>query len=98
MPITNASNLIRFADACGADIPRYIRRQLADFGDDRAAIRAFGFDVVMRLCERLITEGVPALHFYSMNQVNPTKALIEALDLRQAVDPTFNQTTKSIQA
>lgn len=97
MPITNASNLIRFADACGADIPRYIRRQLADFGDDRAAIRAFGFDVVMRLCERLITEGVPALHFYSMNQVNPTKALIEALDLRQAVDLTFNQTTKSIQ-
>lgn len=88
MPITNASNLLRFADMCGADIPRYIRRQLADFGDDRAAIRAFGFDVVMRLCERLIAEGVPALHFYSMNQTHPTKTLIEALGLSQAAIPT----------
>ncbi len=81
MPITNSSNLIRFADSCGADIPRYVRKQLADFGDDRTAIREFGFDVVYRLCERLITEGVPAMHFYSMNKVEPNKRLIEALGL-----------------
>ncbi|WP_413786245.1 methylenetetrahydrofolate reductase [Psychrobacter frigidicola] len=81
MPITNSSNLVRFADSCGADIPRYVRKQLADFGDDRKAIREFGFDVVYRLCERLIAEGVPAMHFYSMNKVEPNKRLVEALGL-----------------
>lgn len=81
MPITNATNLIRFADGCGADIPRYIRRQLADYGDDRKSIRKFGFDVVHQLCERLISEGVPSLHFYSMNQTEPNKALVESLGL-----------------
>lgn len=81
MPITNASNLIRFADGCGADIPRFIRKQLADFGDDKKAIRQFGFEVVVKLCERLIAEGVPSIHFYSMNQVSPNKELIEALGL-----------------
>ena len=81
MPITNSSNLVRFADSCGADIPRYVRKRLADFGDDRTAIREFGFDVVYRLCERLITEGVPAMHFYSMNKVEPNKRLVEALGL-----------------
>lgn len=85
MPITKASNLIRFADSCGADIPRYIRKQLADFGDDSAAVRAFGFDLVLQLCERLIKEGVPALHFYSMNHVKPNKALVEALGLAPQV-------------
>jgi len=81
MPITNSSNLVRFADSCGADIPRYVRKRLADFGDDRSAIREFGFDVVYRLCERLISEGVPAMHFYSMNKVEPNKRLVEALGL-----------------
>ena len=81
MPITNSSNLLRFADSCGADIPRYVRKQLTDFGDDRKAIREFGFDVVYRLCERLIAEGVPAMHFYSMNKVEPNKRLVEALGL-----------------
>ena len=81
MPITNSRNLIRFADSCGADIPRYVRKQLADFGDDSKAIREFGFDVVYRLCERLISEGVPAMHFYSMNKVEPNKRLVEALGL-----------------
>ena len=81
MPITNSSNLMRFADSCGADIPRYVRKQLTDFGDDRKAIREFGFDVVYRLCERLINEGVPAMHFYSMNKVEPNKRLVEALGL-----------------
>ncbi|MGP4971351.1 methylenetetrahydrofolate reductase [Psychrobacter aquimaris] len=81
MPITNSSNLVRFADSCGADIPRYVRKQLSDFGDDRKAIREFGFDVVYRLCERLISEGVPAMHFYSMNKIEPNKRLVEALGL-----------------
>ena len=81
MPITNSSNLMRFADSCGADIPRYVRKQLADFGDDGKAIREFGFDVVYRLGERLIAEGVPAMHFYSMNKVEPNKRLVEALGL-----------------
>ncbi|MGM8909650.1 methylenetetrahydrofolate reductase [Psychrobacter sp. 1U1] len=81
MPITNSSNLVRFADSCGADIPRYVRKRLADFGDDRTAIREFGFEVVYRLCERLISEGVPAMHFYSMNKVEPNKRLVEALGL-----------------
>lgn len=81
MPITNASNLIRFADGCGADIPRYIRKQLADYGDDKKSIRQFGFDIVHQLCERLISEGVPSLHFYSMNQTEPNKALVESLGL-----------------
>lgn len=81
MPITKASNLIRFADNCGADIPRYIRRQLADFGDDTKAIKEFGFEVVHHLCQRLMSEGVPSLHFYSMNQVQPNKRLVESLGL-----------------
>lgn len=81
MPITKASNLIRFADSAGADIPRYIRKQLADFGDDSRAIREFGFEIVVRLCEKLIKEGVPSLHFYSMNTVKPNKELVEALGL-----------------
>lgn len=81
MPITRSSNLIRFADGCGADIPRFIRRQLLDFGDDSQAIQQFGYEVVYRLCDRLIKEGVPALHFYSMNKVDPNKQIIEALGL-----------------
>ena len=81
MPITNSSNLIRFADSCGADIPRYVRKRLADFGDDSKSFREFGFDVVYRLCERLMSEGVPAMHFYSMNKVEPNKRLVEALGL-----------------
>ena len=81
MPITNSSNLIRFADSCGADIPRYVRKRLADFGDDSKSIREFGFDVVYRLCERLMSEGVPAMHLYSMNKVEPNKRLVEALGL-----------------
>lgn len=81
MPIINSSNLVRFADSCGADIPRYIRKQLADYGDDSKSIREFGFEVVHRLCEILIAEGVPALHFYSMNRVEPNKHLVESLGL-----------------
>lgn len=81
MPITNASNLIRFADSCGADIPRWIRKQLAAYGDDSASIKAFGEDVVVRLCEELIQGGAPGLHFYTMNQAETTTRLCQLLQL-----------------
>ncbi|MBQ0929285.1 methylenetetrahydrofolate reductase [NAD(P)H] [Ideonella alba] len=68
MPITNASGILRFADNCGADVPRWVRLRLQSFGDDSASIKAFGLDVVTALCERLRTQGVPGLHFYTMNQ------------------------------
>jgi methylenetetrahydrofolate reductase (NADPH) len=75
MPITNHSQLARFSDACGAEIPRWIRRRLESFGDDRDAIRDFGLDVVADLCRRLIQGGAPGLHFYTMNAAGPTLAL-----------------------
>ncbi|RYZ97989.1 MAG: methylenetetrahydrofolate reductase [NAD(P)H], partial [Moraxellaceae bacterium] len=81
MPITNASNLIRFADSSGAEIPRWIRKQLAAYGDDSASIRAFGHEVVVNLCERLIAGGAPSLHFYTMNQTEPTRQLVNDLSL-----------------
>lgn len=68
MPITNFSQLARFSDACGAEIPRWIRKRLEGFGDDLESIRAFGADVVTELCERLLKGGAPGIHFYSMNQ------------------------------
>ena len=68
MPITNASGILRFADSCGAEVPRWIRLRLQSFGDDTASIKAFGLDVVAALCERLCSQGVPGLHFYTMNQ------------------------------
>ncbi len=68
MPIVGSTQLMRFSDACGAEIPRWIRLRLQAFGDDTASIRAFGLDVVADLCERLRAGGVPALHFYTMNQ------------------------------
>lgn len=68
MPITNYTQLARFSDACGAEIPRWIRQRLVAYGDDLASIRAFGLDVTTDLCDQLITGGVPGLHLYSMNQ------------------------------
>ncbi len=82
MPITNASNILRFADGCGAEVPRWIRKRLIDFGDDSASIQAFGLEVVTNLCEQLIAGGAPALHFYSMNQVEPSQQLVCNLGLR----------------
>lgn len=67
MPIVSFSRLARFSDACGTDIPRWMRRVFENYGDDAASIRAFGLDVVTRLCERLLRGGAPGLHFYSMN-------------------------------
>ena len=81
MPITNASNLIRFADGTGAEIPRWIRKQLATYGDDTASIKAFGHEVIVKLCERLIAGGVPSLHFYTMNNTEPTRQLVTNLGL-----------------
>jgi len=75
MPITNYSQLIRFSDMCGAEVPRWIRLKLASFGDDTDAIRAFGLDVVSDLCERLLRGGAPGLHFYTLNQPTATHAI-----------------------
>jgi len=79
MPIASASKLARFSDACGAEIPRWIRLRLQGFGDDMASIRAFGLDVVGRLCEQLVRAGAPGLHFYTMNQSAATLALCERI-------------------
>ena len=79
MPITNYTQLMRFSDMCGAEIPRWVRLKLASFGDDSASIKAFGLDVVSQLCERLLAGGAPGLHFYSMNQAAPTTALWQRL-------------------
>ncbi len=79
MPITNYTQLMRFSDMCGAEIPRWVRLKLASFGDDSASIKAFGLDVVTGLCERLLAGGAPGLHFYSMNQAAPTAALWQRL-------------------
>ncbi len=72
MPITNYSQLFRFSDMCGADIPRWMRKTLEGFGDDRASILAFGEEVVSNLCQQLLDNGAPGLHFYTMNQSKPT--------------------------
>ena len=84
MPITNYEGLVRFSDACGADIPRWIRLRLEAYRDDEAALTAFGTDVVTRLCERLLTGGAPGLHFYTLNKPAPTEAIAGNLGLAGA--------------
>jgi methylenetetrahydrofolate reductase (NADPH) len=81
MPIANFSQLARFSDACGAEIPRWIRLKLQSFGDDAASIRSFGLDVVTDLCDRLLAQGAPGLHFYTMNQAGLTTTLWQRLGL-----------------
>jgi methylenetetrahydrofolate reductase (NADPH) len=81
MPITNHSQLARFSDACGAEIPRWIRKKLEGYGDDLASIRAFGLDVVTDLCDRLLQAGAPGLHFYTLNQAGPTTTIWQRLGL-----------------
>jgi methylenetetrahydrofolate reductase (NADPH) len=83
MPITNSSGLMRFADNCGAEIPRWIRLRLQSFGDDTASIKAFGLDVVTALCERLREGGAPAFHFYTMNQATATLEICRRLGFMQ---------------
>lgn len=81
MPITSSTQLMRFSDACGAEIPRWIRLRLQAYGDDTASIRAFGLDVVSRLCEQLRSQGAPGLHFYTMNQSVATLEICDRLGL-----------------
>jgi methylenetetrahydrofolate reductase (NADPH) len=81
MPITNSSQLIRFSDMCGAEIPRWMRLRLQGFGDDTASIKAFGHEVITDLCEVLRAGGAPGLHFYTMNQSAPTLAICDELGI-----------------
>jgi methylenetetrahydrofolate reductase (NADPH) len=81
MPIASFSKLARFADTCGAEIPRWMRRQLESYGDDSAAIRAYGLDVVTDLCRRLLDAGAPGLHFYTLNQAGLTGEIVRRLGL-----------------
>jgi methylenetetrahydrofolate reductase (NADPH) len=81
MPIGNFSQLARFSDACGAEIPRWLRLKLQGFADDSASIRSFGLDVVTDLCDRLLAAGAPGLHFYTMNQAGLTTTIWQRLGL-----------------
>ena len=81
MPITNSTQLMRFSDACGAEIPRWIRLRLQSFGDDTASIKAFGLEVVTDLCDQLMVAGSPGLHFYSLNQSEPVLSIVKDLGL-----------------
>ncbi len=81
MPIASSTQLMRFSDACGAEIPRWIRMRLQAFGDDTASIKAFGLDVVTDLCDQLRNAGVPGLHFYTMNQSVATMEIVRRLGL-----------------
>lgn len=84
MPITNYRQLSHFSDYCGAEIPQWIRRRLESYGDDGASIRAFGLEVVTRLCERLLGGGAPGLHIYTLNRANASLLLWQRLNLRGA--------------
>jgi len=81
MPIISSTQLMRFSDACGAEIPRWIRLRLLSYGDDSASIKAFGLEVVTDLCDQLMTAGVPGLHFYTMNQSTAVKQICHNLRL-----------------
>ncbi len=81
MPITSFNKLARFSDACGAEIPRWMRKKFEGFGDDTDSVQAFGLDVVTELCEKLLAAGAPGLHFYSMNQAGPTMEICRRLGL-----------------
>lgn len=86
MPITQYAQLFRFSEMCGADIPRWLRKRLEGFGDDREAIQKFGLDVVSSLCQRLLEGGAPGLHFYTMNQAAPTLAILENIGYKAAAE------------
>jgi methylenetetrahydrofolate reductase (NADPH) len=81
MPITNVANLIRFSDGCGAEVPRWLRKQLEAYEGDEESVRLFGIEVVSSLCETLLAAGAPGLHFYTMNQAEPTLAILRNLGL-----------------
>ncbi|GIX31714.1 MAG: methylenetetrahydrofolate reductase [Porticoccaceae bacterium] len=81
MPIANYASLVRFSEKCGAEIPRWLRWRLADFGDDEAGLFAFGVEVVSRLCERLRAGGAPGFHFYTLNRAEASLAILGNLGL-----------------
>lgn len=81
MPITNFANLVRFSDMCGAEIPRWMRKQLEAYGDDAASIQAFGTQVLSEMCQKLLDAGAPGLHFYTLNQADPSLAICDNLKL-----------------
>ena len=81
MPIINYKNLTRFSDTCGAEIPRWLRKALENYGDDEESLRAFGVDLVTELCEVLLENEAPGLHFYTMNQTEPTAQIVRNLGL-----------------
>jgi methylenetetrahydrofolate reductase (NADPH) len=81
MPITNFENLARFSRNCGAEIPRWICKRMEQYGDDWESVRKFGIEVVTQLCQTLIESGCPGIHFYTMNQVEPTRTIYNNLDL-----------------
>ena len=81
MPITNYTRLARFSDSCGADIPRWLRRQLESYGDDRESLQAFGTEVISRMSQRLLDGGAPGLHFYTLNQAEPCLKVLENLGI-----------------
>ena len=81
MPITNFTNLQRFSSMCGAEVPRWIARQLESYGDDLESVKAFGLEVVTDLCETLLEGGAPGMHFYTMNQAEPTLSIWDNLGL-----------------
>ena len=89
MPITNYSKLARFSEACGAEIPRWIAKQLQSYGDDMDSIKKFGEEVVTAMCQELIDQGVPGLHFYTMTQAEPNLAIWRNLDINAEAEPEF---------
>jgi methylenetetrahydrofolate reductase (NADPH) len=84
MPITNFSQLMRFSDMCGAEVPKWVARRLESYGDDRESIREFGLDVVTNLCRRLVDGGAPGLHFYTLNGAQASRAICERLGFKSA--------------
>lgn len=82
MPIVRFSQLARFSDTCGAEIPRWMRKTMESYGDDNESVQAFGLDVVTQLCEKLIAGGAPGLHFYTLNQANASLEILKRLGYR----------------
>ena len=89
MPITNYSNLVRFSDMCGAEIPRWIKKQLQAYGDDLTSIQKFGEEVVTDMCEKLLAGGAPGIHFYTLNQAEPSLKIWDNLGLSDREKITF---------
>lgn len=86
MPIINCTQLVRFSEGCGAEIPRWILKRLQEFGDDRKSIREFGVDVVTQLCADLLAQGAPGLHMYTLNQADASEAIWNNLNLGERTD------------